>query len=105
MPTIQLKFSLKKKKYTKKTNNENHAFVYNTRIWRILRLQYLTKNPLCERCKKMEKLSLAIDVHHIIPISTGKTREAKQRLGYDINNLMALCEECHKYIHRNDNDK
>jgi 5-methylcytosine-specific restriction endonuclease McrA len=98
MPTIQLKYSDRKKKNSSKQNCLNHIAVYNTRTWKELRLYFLAENPLCEICKKLEKITLAQEVHHKIPISTGKTKEEKQQLGFDINNLQALCTECHKNI-------
>lgn len=52
-------------------------------------------NPICEQCKK----ELAIDVHHKIPISTGNSILAYKQLGFDENNLMAVCKSCHKLIH------
>jgi len=97
-PTIQLRFSDKKKIITPKINNLNHSAVYNTTTWRELRLYYLSKNPLCEICKENDKITLSQEVHHKIQISTGKTKEEKQEIGFDINNLQALCTECHKKI-------
>lgn len=98
MPTIQLKFSDKKKKNSPKSNCLNHIAVYNTRTWRELRLVFLAENPLCEICKNQQKLTLAQEVHHKIPIGTGKTIAEKKIIGFDYNNLQALCIECHKSI-------
>ena len=52
-------------------------------------------NPICERCNK----ALAIDVHHKIEISSGINEEEYKHIGFDTNNLMALCKDCHKEIH------
>jgi len=98
MPTIQLRFSNKKKENSSKKNVENHIVIYNTRTWRELRLYFLSKNPLCEICKQHDKITLAQEVHHKIPISAGKTKEQKQIIGFDIENLQALCIDCHKKI-------
>lgn len=102
MPVIQLKFNTNKKKNNRKLNNKNHSYVYNTRIWRKLRLYYLSKNPLCEKCKNIGKLTLAVEVHHIISISSVNTKEMKMQVGYNINNLMSLCKKCHIKIHNNE---
>lgn len=96
----------KKKKYVKeketnKRDNLNHIAVYNTRKWRQIRLNYLMENPLCKRCFKESKINSAVEVHHIIPISTVNTLLEKRTLGYDWNNLEGLCEEHHKQAHKN----
>ena len=88
-----------KRKYQTKTNNENHK-VYNTNIWRKLRLHYLSEHPLCEKCLEKEILTPAVDVHHIREIDNGNNITEKRNIGYDYNNLMALCSECHHNIHK-----
>lgn len=100
MPTIELRYhpNKKKKNYPKK-NIENHIAVYNTDTWRKLRIIYLKNNPLCEKCKENNILTLATLVHHRNEISNGKTILDKKLLGYDYTNLMALCSDCHIKIH------
>ena len=88
-----------KRTYESKYNNENHSAVYNTKTWKDLRFLYLTNNPLCEECKKKKIITLANDVHHKIPISEGMTKAQKKVIGYDYNNLKALCKDCHKNEH------
>lgn len=98
MPTINLP---KKRKYKKRIKkNDAHRYVYNTRMWKNIRLTHLLENPLCENCKKNNKLTLATEVHHIYEISNGKTIQEKQQIGFDTNNLMSLCNECHINIHK-----
>ncbi len=102
MPTI----FLNKKKYVKvketnKRDNLNHKAVYNTRTWRKIRLQYLMENPLCVECMKEDKITSAVEVHHIIPISTVDTIAEKRKLGFDWKNLKGLCDEHHKEEHKN----
>lgn len=94
MPTI----NLNRKKIEVKTD-DNHK-IYNSRIWRNLRISYLMENPLCEECLKNNKVVGAIDVHHKIPISRGKNLEEKRIIGYDYNNLKSLCKDCHKLQHK-----
>lgn len=98
----RLKKLTKKKKtkrvYNSKKDNLNHM-VYNSKRWRDLRIEKLTNNPLCERCDENDVLTLADQVHHKQPISTGVSLEEKCKLGYDYNNLMSVCDECHKEIH------
>ncbi len=83
--------------HTSKKDNKIHSLVYNTDRWRNLRMAYLMQHPVCELCEK----ALAIDVHHKTEISTGKTDVEIKLLGFNANNLMALCKECHKKIHNN----
>ena len=55
------------------------------------------EHPICEQCNKQ----LAIDVHHKVEISTGRTEQEMKQIGFNQNNLMALCKDCHKTIHNN----
>ncbi len=90
------------KTYAKKNNrdNLNHKAVYNTNQWRYIRIEKLMNNPLCENCLKNDKIELAIEVHHIKPISNGKNIVEKQILGFDYKNLISLCVNCHKDEHK-----
>lgn len=60
--------------------------------WAKLRLRYLNRHPLCERCMSQGSTTLAGVVHHKVPISDGGAR-------LDARNLMAVCRECHEIIH------
>ncbi|HOK59588.1 MAG TPA: HNH endonuclease signature motif containing protein [Candidatus Dojkabacteria bacterium] len=98
MPRIELKpykTYNDKKVYRSKGNNLIHQLVYNTGRWREMRVMYLMKQPICEVCKK----EFAVEVHHKIPISTGVDRSEILKLGFDADNLMALCSNCHRRIH------
>jgi 5-methylcytosine-specific restriction protein A len=105
MPTIPLpekkKFS-DYKRYAKrsKRDNLNHSAVYNTLTWRLLRLEKLRNQPLCEVCYSKGRIASAVDVHHLTPISEGKNKFEKQALGFDYDNLQSVCKECHKYAHK-----
>ena len=90
------------KRYTKPSKRDNviHNLVYNTKRWKLLRLEKLRNQPLCERCLMNNKITSAIDVHHILPISNGKDDFDKAKLGFDYNNLMSVCKDCHKLIHK-----
>ncbi len=46
----------------------------------------MCRNGVCHRCGSKKKLS----VHHIIPTKAGGTRE--------LNNLVVLCNSCHKVV-------
>ena len=98
MPTIYIPT---KKRISDKKTNLDHIAVYNTSTWKNLRKNYLKENTLCVKCLKQNKITLANDIHHIIYLSTETTLAGKKRIGFEINNLMALCKECHKNIHLN----
>ena len=102
IPNLPKKKSWKEyARYTKQSKRDNvvHNLVYNTTTWRLLRMEKLRNNPLCERCEAMGKIVSAVEVHHIVPISEGVTDQDKQAIGFDYYNLMSLCKECHKIIH------
>lgn len=73
--------------------------IYNTSEWRKLRQAYIISHPLCERCLERNIIAPATEVHHITPISTATNEMEMKDLGYNENNLMALCEKCHHEIH------
>lgn len=66
--------------------------------WGRVRKVYLVRNPLCEMCKKDNRIVPAVLVHHIKPLSEGGSR-------LNSNNLMALCKNCHEDIHGKDRFK
>ena len=92
----------KPKKKRRPDNNKQLAqkYIYNTTTWKALRIQKLQETPLCEECTKNDRVTLAIEVHHIIAFSTGVNIEQMKYIGFDYNNLMSLCQSCHKKIHK-----
>lgn len=48
----------------------------------------------CRRCP-----ATATDVHHRRPKQMGGTKN--QEIAFGLDNLVALCRECHSHIHRN----
>ena len=107
MPTI-IKTFIRVVEKTKRTHQDkrevlDNVAVYNTRIWRKLRKEKLRINPLCENCQKLDKLSLAEEVHHVVPISSGKDILEKKLIGFNYNNLQSLYIECHKKITKMNN--
>ena len=95
----------KRVKEPSKRDNLNHKAVYNTKRWRAVRIEKLKQDPLCEDCLKKEIITPGVEVHHITPISKGKTIRDKQALGFDKANLKTLCEACHKKTHNDNNRK
>lgn len=100
MPTI---YKPKKKSNNHPKREKAKAIydtVYNTALWRRLRGAYLQSHPLCEMCEKNGILTPAVEVHHVTPISTADTIVEMQGLGFDADNLMALCACCHDAVHK-----
>ena len=82
---------------------KDHANVYNTTTWIKLRKSYLMEHPLCEECLKQGKTTVATQVHHIRHILEGKDEWEMKEIGFDSNNLEALCEKCHREKHKGKN--
>jgi 5-methylcytosine-specific restriction protein A len=53
-----------------------------------IRKRVLDNNPLCVLCQKQAIIKAAAEVDHIRPLHKGGTD--------DMDNLQALCVECHK---------
>lgn len=62
--------------------------MYDTR-WRMARLAYLKRNPLCVECAKEGRLTVATEVDHIQP------HGGDRRLFWDQGNWQALCKRHH----------
>jgi 5-methylcytosine-specific restriction protein A len=72
----------------------------NSKRWKVLRLQKLQAQPLCECCHKKHIITLATEVHHIVPVESVSTEREMILLMFDFDNLMSLCHECHAEIHK-----
>lgn len=97
MPTIKLQ---RKKKRDKTVNKQLYQDVYNTPRWLALRQSKLRDNPLCEACESEGRTKVADAVHHIIPFDVTTDKYELDRLAYDYDNLMSICNECHAKIHQ-----
>lgn len=62
--------------------------------WMRLRMTYLRRNPLCERCASLNLVVPAVDVHH------RQERLESPQLAYRWSNLEALCKPCHTKHHK-----
>lgn len=60
--------------------------------WQKLSKAYRVAHPMCSVCLDKGKITAVEHVHHIVPIRVDRSR----RLDWD--NLMSLCEPCHKEI-------
>ncbi len=61
---------------------------YSRKAWRRMRAHYLRNHPMCAVCGE-----LAAHVHHVIP------RRERPDLSLAVENLEALCAECHGREH------
>ena len=61
------------------------------RTWKRIRDRYIAAHPLCEQCRKEGKLTLAEEVHHILPLAEGGTHVEE--------NLISLCKSHHSALH------
>lgn len=76
--------------YNKKRDDVDRF--YGSTEWRKLRDLFIAQNPLCVQCEAEGITKPAKVVDHIKPM-----REHPD-LALDINNLRALCHECHNAI-------
>jgi len=67
------------------------------RAWKRIRDRYIKAHPLCEECKEQGRLTLAEEVHHVLPLSKGGGNES--------SNLMSLCKSCHSSITAESGDR
>jgi 5-methylcytosine-specific restriction enzyme A len=57
--------------------------------WRAARKQFLDRNPLCARCRRMGRLTAAMVVDHIVP------HKGDASLFWDVGNWEAICKRHH----------
>lgn len=73
---------------TPKINKETRK-IRDSRLWRDrIRPTQLSMNPVCSICQEKGRLSEAVEVDHIVPLSDGGAP-------YDYDNLQSLCHRCH----------
>lgn len=84
-----------------KQRDKKYTQFYNSKAWRTLSKDYISKNYLCEECQKEAKIKkeyvieLAEEVHHKEPIQTptGWLRR------FEWSNLISLCHKHHDIAH------
>lgn len=69
----------------------------HTKHWKTKRRKiYLLRNKTCQMCKKVIKNGESYNVHHKNYNRVGNEKDS---------DLMLLCPECHKLLHKKQNDK
>ena len=75
---------------------------YNRKEWQHTRSYYAYINPFCERCLNKDKgiIRKVDEVHHIRPLSLDDISNNDVERLYSESNLMSLCYQCHKIVHK-----
>lgn len=99
MPTI---YKPKKKREYNDYNvkRQKRQSIYNSTIWREMRLAKLQQNPTCEICELEGRVTLAADVHHLT--SFVDFADEAMSYAYDFANLCSVCKRCHSRCHTGD---
>lgn len=72
---------------------------YRSKQWEDVRdLVMKRDHGLCQRCARMGRMTAAVEVHHIEPLTPQNIGNPDVTLNLD--NLTALCHQCHREIHR-----
>ncbi len=77
------------RRYESKKNTTERGYGWD---WQKLSRRYRVENPMCQMCLEKGIITPAIEVHHRQKITTAP----HLRLEWD--NLMALCNPCHREI-------
>lgn len=99
MPTI----NKPKKNYNRKLQQKNldkkkRSEIYNSSMWRNMRMAKQMANPLCQICEMENKVTLAEDIHHLIS-PFGYNGTERDAVAFDYNNLISVCKYHHNLLH------
>lgn len=73
--------------------------VYNRTLWRDLRDWKRRKDPLCEVCRMRGRITPGSDIHHLETFTGAGDEAERDRLAYDPENLLTVCDRCHRELH------
>lgn len=82
------------------SRNPIYIRLINSKEWKQLRLKKLMNDPVCEECEKSHRSTLAIVVHHMVPVESVPTETRMKVLMFSYDNLMSVCPDCHAAIHQ-----
>jgi len=91
MPTINLG---KSKPRDRTIAKDKYQSIYQSKTWRRLRQAKFATNPLCEVCEAKGIVKQTDEIHHIVPF------EIDMSLVYEWDNLLSVCIDCHKELHK-----
>lgn len=90
-PVLKQNNSERNKEYDAYKRDKQADKFYHSKKWKNIRDYVLMREGgFCQDCLKNNRRTIATDVHHIIPVK----QDWSKRL--DIDNLVSLCEKCHK---------
>lgn len=81
------------------SRNPIYIKLINSKPWKIIRIEKLKSNPVCEECEAKGKCTIATEVHHVVPVESVSGEESMRRLMFKYSNLKSLCHACHSDIH------
>lgn len=103
MPFVKKPAKKQQNKPRKWSNRQLRNKIYHSKEWRKLREFWIQTHPLCERCTKEGRTTPATAVHHKESFAkyfrNGQITEKSLELAFDQNNLMSVCDACHKKEH------
>ena len=86
------------------SRDPRYTKLLNDKRWKELRAWKLRQTGgYCEKCLAegwKDLQAVGIDVHHKVPVETGRTEQEMERLCYDPNNLQVLCVKHHIQAHQ-----
>lgn len=71
-----------------------------TSDWKKLSKKILSERPKCELCKIRGIDKDSEETHHIFKFAEQLEEDLAKELMLDEDNLIAVCKECHKHIHK-----
>jgi 5-methylcytosine-specific restriction enzyme A len=83
----------RRRDYDRSRRNKDAKAFYNSRAWQECRLSKLRQDPLCEPCKRRNRLVPATHVHHLDPVS--KCEDSR----LEISRMESQCASCHSTLH------
>ena len=86
------------------SRDPRYQALLNSKRWQMVKaIVWKRANGCCEMCMKegivTGSLTKQLDCHHIVPVESGRTVQKMERLCYDVNNIMLVCQDCHVKIH------
>ena len=90
-----------KKKRENEGNRKERQKVYNTPLWKNMRLRYVMEHPTSEISEWEGKVALTEHIHHILSFMD-VPKEQRERVAFDYNNLIAVTQEEHSRLHTGD---
>lgn len=81
-------------------NHQTYMRLISSGRWRALRRKALARHPACVRCESQGRITVATEVHHVVPCEGAATEAEMKRLMFDPHNLMPVCHACHVELHK-----